>query len=907
MKINKRFSFFNLICLYAAALLLLAIFISGCSKEEVISFKPAKAKEYRLDNGLRIIINEDHRHPIVALYALVDVGSAREGKYEGSGLTHFIEHMIFKGTPELKTGEFHSKISGLGGETNAYTSFDYTGFYITAPSSAFNKSMTLLSDVIKNSSFEEEEFKKEKKVILREMAMHEDDPASTVIRNLFESAYLRHPYRHPIIGYRDVFNELKRDELYEFYKKAYSPSNIVISVSGDVNASRAYEAIKNAFADFRARPNEIDAGGIIEPRQLAKVENIEYQDVNLGYMALGFKSTSIYSKDLYPLDVLAIALGEGRYSILAKDLKRKKDLVYSISAYNYTPASQGLFIIEADLEAKHFNKAKEETIALLNQIKQKGIKEEDLRRAKKIALSNELNALNTYQAQARDLAYSLMMTNSLEFSSIYIDNIQKVTNQDIKRVAQKYFKEDNLTISAILPEEFASASNSKNTPNAEKSTEIQISKTTLNNGLRILLAEDDTYPLVNIQAIFKGGLRYENMDNNGISQLLAGLITDAKYEGVSVVEQFEKKGGSISAYSQNNSFGIMMQALKPDTDFALKVLDFLINDVDGFPQADVEFYKKLQLADIKAIDDDVFGKNLLMLKKNFFVNHPYALGALGTKDTIKGIQENDLLSFYRGLRRPEDMVIAVFGDIDAHKIADSLRDYFSDLEDPAQSLKQNLPADNHIRERKIINEETDDAQAIVMLAYPAPAAKADDIYAFDVLVTALSGGGSRLFYNLRDVEHLAYSVGAFSMTGFEPGCLIFYLATSPERANEAKETLLKEISVLKESGLHQTEIDKAKQEITGQHTIGLQTASQLGFQAALAELYSKGYNHYKKYPKLIDKVSIEDINAVINKYLNDDNLLILISSKKVPEKISQAPLEQREKGQVKENKDAAYD
>jgi zinc protease len=767
--------------------------------------------------------------------------------------------------------------------------------------------MFLLSDVIKNSSFDEAEFKKEKKVILREMAMHEDNPSSMVIRNLFQSAYLRHPYRHPIIGYKDIFKALERDELYAFYKKAYSPQNIVISVSGDINARQAYETIKKYFSDFKARPNEMSGGKCIEPRQLAMVENIEYQDVSLTYMALGYKSTSIYSKDLYALDVLAIALGEGRYSLLAKNLKRKKKLVYSISAYNYTPTSQGLFIIEADLEAEHFNKAKEETIALLNQIKQKGIKEEDLRRAKKIALSNELNALNTYQAQARDLAYSLMMTNSLEFSSIYIDNIQKVTNQDIKRVAQEYLKKENLTVSAILPKKFNPTSDNLDISKSDEPDHIQIKKIVLDNGLRLLLAEDNTYPIVNIQAIFKGGLRYENMDNNGISQLLAGLITDAKYGGVSVVEQFEKKGGSISAYSQNNSFGIMMQALKPDTDFALKVLDFLINDIDGFPQSDVELYKKLQLADIKAIDDDVFSKNLLILKKNFFINHPYALGALGTKDTIKGIQENDLLSFYRGLRRPEDMVIAVFGDIDAHKIADSLRDYLSNLEEPAQSLNQNLPADNHIRERKIIDEETDDAQAIVMLAYPAPAAKADDIYAFDVLVTALSGGGSRLFYNLRDVEHLAYSVGAFSMTGFEPGCLIFYLATSPERANEAKETLLKEISVLKEGGLHQTEIDKAKQEITGQHTIGLQTASQLGFQAALAELYSKGYNHYKKYPKLIDKVSIEDINAVINKYLNDDNLLILISSKNVPEKMSQAPLEQREKGRVKENKDAAYD
>ena len=863
----KKITFFLLI-------FFACFFLSSCAQEEVITLQKTQAHQYSLDNGLRIILNEDHRHPVIAIYALINVGSANEGRYEGSGVSHFIEHMLFKGTPQLKVGEFHSKVSGLGGETNASTSFDYTGFYITAPSSGLKESLKVLSDVIMNSSFEEAEFQKEKNVIFREMDMHEDDPSSVVIRNLFAQAYIKHPYKHPVIGYRETFKQLSRDDLFNFYKENYTPDNMVISISGDINQQEVFNLLKEDFSDFKSTPIGTKPLSTCEPRQVGTLKDISYKDVNLGYLALGYKSVSIYSPDLYALDVLAIALGEGKYSILSKDLKREKKLAYSINTYNYTPNCPGLFIIETTCDGAKY----EETINAINeklaQIKKKGITQKELKRAKKIALSNEINALDTYEAMARDLAYSLIMSNDLNFSNTYIEKIQKVNKKDVIRVANKYFKKDQLTISAILPEENKPLKN--NTLGSASSQPIEVRKIKLDNGLRLLIAKDNTYPLVNIQVIFKGGLRYEDEYNNGISHLLSGLITDTFYNTKSISNQLEERGGSISSYSQNNSFGIQMQVLKTDETFALDILNHLLNNLKMISENDINYYKDLQLAAIKSQEDDVFSKSFLALRKNYFVNHPYGMSHLGSKAIIEKIDENQLLKFYYNMLEPENIVISVFGDINEKKVELKLKKDLSRIKPPIDDFSVDLPEDNHIKETRFIKETTKDKQAIVMIAYPAPKAVSEDRYVFDVLTSTLSGGDSRLFYNLRDVQNLAYSVGTFSMMGFEPGCLVFYLSTTPKRAQEAQAALLKEISILKKLGLTLDEINRAKQEIIGQHQIGLQTSQQLAFQCALDELYANGYNNYLKYDEEIAQVSQEDVMSVINKYLNTDEYLVLV-------------------------------
>lgn len=870
----KKFPF--RIVFFLMLLIFILISLSACSKDDEITLHSHQANHYKLDNGLRIIINEDHRHPVVALYALVNVGSANEGKYEGSGVSHFIEHMLFKGTPQLKVGEFHSRVSGLGGETNASTSFDYTGFYITAPSNALEESLKLLSDVIINSSFEEAEYLNEKNVILREMDMHEDDPSSVVIRNLFANAYIKHPYKHPIIGYRETFKQLNRDNLFEFYKENYIPENIVISISGDINPQETYNLLKNNFSGLKSQAISTKPLSTLEPRQISTIENIVYKDVSLGYLALGFKSVCVYSPDLYALDVLSIALGEGKYSILNKALKRKEKLVYTINAYNYTPNCGGLFIFESTFKGAKYQEVVNALNKKLTQIKDEGISRKELERAKKIALSNEINALDTYEALTKDLAYSLIVSNNLNFSNIYLKKVQEVSREDIIRVANKYLNKDQLTISAVLPQEFDLRKNDTSDMNSPKA--IEVKKIQLDNGLRLLIAKDETYPVVNIQVIFKGGLRYENKDNNGISMLLSGLITDITYNSKSVSSELEERGGSISSYSQNNSFGIEIQVLKTDENFGLEILNHLINNVKDLSDKDIDYYKSLQLAAIKAQDDDVFGKCFLSLKRNYFVNHPYSMSRMGNHETLERIDKSQLLKFYYDLLEPKNMIISVFGDINEDVIEKKLKKYFSKIQPSVNSVNINLPEDNHIKSKKVLKEVTNDKQAIVMVAYPAPKAKSQDRYAFDILISALSGGGSKLFYNLRDVRNLAYRVGAFGMMGFEPGCLVFYLATTPERTQEARRALLEEILLFKKQGLSSGEINKAKQEIIGRHLIGLQTSQQLAFQCALDELYSCGYNHYLKYDKKIEQVSEQEIEAVIDKYLNNNEYLVLTFS-----------------------------
>src|SRR5512142_1894037 len=257
-----------------------------------------------LENGLTIIVREDHSAPVVSAQAWCMAGSIHEGRWLGAGLSHVLEHMLFKGTTSRPGSRIDQEVQEAGGYMNAYTSFDRTVFHIDVPNTGTKVALDILCDIAQNATLPPEELAKEQQVILREMDMNVDDPGRRASRRLFETAYTRSPYRFPVIGYPDIFNELKPDDILGYYREKYAPNNVFYVVAGDVKNDEVVGQIREAYSKTKARP----LPPIVlpeEPKQTSAREVIEEAPIELGYFYFAWHIPDVRHADVPVLDVLA--------------------------------------------------------------------------------------------------------------------------------------------------------------------------------------------------------------------------------------------------------------------------------------------------------------------------------------------------------------------------------------------------------------------------------------------------------------------------------------------------------------------------------------------------------------------------------------------------------------------------
>jgi len=290
---------------------------------------PPGVRLLTLENGLTLIIREDHSAPVVSAQAWCKAGSVDEGRWLGAGLSHVLEHMLFKGTTNRAAGRIDQEVQDAGGYMNAYTSFDRTVYWINVPNTGGKVAIDILCDIMQNATIPEDELEKEKQVILREMDMNQDDPGQRSARRLFETAYTRSPYRFTIIGYPDIFNEVRREDIYSYYREKYAPNNVVFVVVGDFKAGEVEQQIRAAFASSKAKampPAVLPQ----EPKQVAARAVIEEAPIELSHFHFSWHIPDLRHPDVPLLDVLATLLGSGRSSRLFQQVREKKALVNSV-------------------------------------------------------------------------------------------------------------------------------------------------------------------------------------------------------------------------------------------------------------------------------------------------------------------------------------------------------------------------------------------------------------------------------------------------------------------------------------------------------------------------------------------------------------------------------------------------
>jgi len=827
-----------------------------------------------LDNGLVIIVREDHSAPVVSAQAWCATGSIHEGRWLGAGLSHVLEHMLFKGTTTRTGTRIDQEVQEAGGYMNAFTSFDRTVYHIDVPETGWTVAVDILCDIMRNATLPAEELEKEKQVILREMDMNVDDPSRRASRRLFETAYTRNPCRHTIIGYPDIFNELKPEDIVGYYREKYIPNQTFFVVAGDVVPAEVVQRVSAGYAGAKARA--IAAVMLPEePPQTAPREVIEEAPIELGHCHWAWHIPDLRHPDAPALDVLAAILGNGRSSRLYQSVRERQGVAVSVDAWTYSPGGQGLFGVSAVVEPGKFPAAREAVLAEVERVRSEPVAEAEIRKAIKQFVAGSLSARKTMQGQAQDLGACWLAANDLGFSERYLAAARRVTAADLLAVAQRYLLATNRTTYALLPEGQRPATLAA--PPA--AAEAPVRKIDLPNGLRLLLKEDHRLPFVEYRMVFTGGVLAETVEDSGITQFMARLLPKGTTTRTAeeIATQIESLGGSLDTYGGNNSFGVNAEVMAGDFTTGLELLaDVVLNPV--FPAAAIEREREIQLAGLRSQRDHLLQSAAKAMRAALFGARGYGLDTSGTEESVGRLGAEALRAFHRRWAVPNNAVLAVYGDIDPAVVQAAVEARFGAWAPGGPGLTTATVEPSGVcREVRHVTELREKKQGVIVIGFRGASLADDDRYPLEILQETCSDLGSRLFLRIREQLGLAYYVGAQNFTGLAAGCFSFYAGTTPADLARVEEEMMAEVALLRSEGISAEELARSKAKILGQRKIARQDLGGVAVSAALEELYGLGYDFGRTEDARYEAVTREQVVAAARKYLTPQALVVAVA------------------------------
>jgi zinc protease len=826
---------------------------------------------FLLPSGLTLLSRENHTSGLVSVQLWVKAGSIHEGDFLGAGLSHYLEHLLFKGTPKRPGTEISRAVHAAGGYINAYTTFDRTVYHIDAPSEACELAIDILGDAALNSTLPADEVVKERDVILREIDMGLDDPDRRVGRALFSSGFREHPYRLPVIGHRDIFETVTREDLERYYRERYVPNNMVLIVVGDIEREAVRKSVEQVFGDYprkhRPRPFVPD-----EPEQLALREAHLYGDVNICRGGLGFKIPSLSHRDSPGLDLLASILGNGDSSILWQRLREDRRLVHHVDASSWNPGSIGLFWISYLCDPLRRQEAQEGILEELEGALLGGITQSRIEKARRQALVSEINIRKTMSGQASRLGLAEVVVGDLGYPRNYFMHLQRLTVESLGSLIETYLRPERLT-AISLNERSAAPIAVRSTGESGAIDDFEV--VTLKNGVRLVLQNDGRLPKVNIRVICLGGPLYEDPSLRGATGVLATMLTrdTEKRTSAEVAETIEGKGGTFFEFAGNNTFGLTMEVLPDDLDLALELL------ADGLtaPKFLAETFERERDAQIASLQEDLdeiveCGKK--GLRRRFFGDHPYAVDACGTEESLRRLGLPDIHNLYRSLVVSGNLVVSVSGDVAGDRAKERLESIFGAL--PAAEFDRRRGEYSGPSEPGEFVEIMEREQAVVFQGFPDCGVTSEDYIVGDILDELLSEMSGELFKRVREDRSLAYFVGASRISGVHTGMFYLCAGTHPSSVEGVIEEFDRELSRIRKGGLREDEVRRCKTRLKAAKTMSLQTIGAKAMQAGLNVTYGLPANDWNTYNERIEAISIAALQRFAEERLVDSKRVGLV-------------------------------
>lgn len=856
----------------------------------VLLVLPANSIEkYVCDNGLTIVSESLSGSSLVSMQLFINVGSLNESESE-QGLSHVLEHMLFKGTKRRGLGQIAKEIQALGGSTNAFTSYQMTSYYITVPKENFDEALDILVDMVFEPTLDGAELQKEKEVILEEINMREDRPSAKVFELLLTNLYPQSKVGRRVIGTASHVKSFTRDHMESYHSRYYVPNNMVMVVVGDVAPDVLQAKIEDKTARYMARPimprNKYVSSILKSPRVILRPGNVEKT-----YFSFGFNIPDVLSSQIPALDVLSTILGSGAGSRFNQVLKEEKKLVQSISSGVFVGNHPGTFIISGVADASNIPLIQDEIIDIISGIKSKGVSLEELERIKAQVKSSRIYEQEDVSSLARELGYYEMF-HKVELKKVYEDQLSNISVGDIKDVANSYLdfngagmvvyypKSEIVSYNVnVLREKLSSEVLETGIEKRDRSeqTSKAVTSFTSQNGIKVILREDHSLPIISFGAYMKSPFLKETDLNNGITALTLKSVmkgTNTKsYKEIS--EIMDDNSISLGPVIDKNVAGLAGSSITEKFDVLFDLFVDIVNH-SSFSQEEVLKEKTLYIKNIRTRKENAASYASYLADKKLYQTLPYRRPLIGEEASVSSLTHINLRKWFYSEFNLRNMTFVFCGDIDRAGVEKYLSSI--SLDQKKEPVIQQLPFEelkSDIKEEISLDKE----QSVVVIKYLAPQVGSNDFYVMKVINSILSGMGSRLFEKLREEEGLVYSTYSYMASGNPQGSFVVYAGVKPGKEKKSVDIIYGELKKLVFQKVGDQELDKAKKLLSGAFVRSMESRDGQKSSYARFELLGMGYEAVHHFIDRVNAVTADDIKRVAEQYFDKNSVEIVVKSK----------------------------
>jgi zinc protease len=854
------------------------------------------ARSVVLDNGLEVIAEEMRVSPLVAVSVMYRVGSRNEvtGK---TGVSHFVEHMLFNGTEKYPGDAAAKEILKNGGIPAGETYWDYTHFGGVMPSDKVDNLLDIEADRMANAVVDSEGVEEERDIILEELAMRGEAPLMVLLEDLFATAFKIHPYHHWWAG--GYFTDVDRMEpayVREFYDTYYHPANAVISIVGDIDEEEAIEKVRNHFEGIESGPRPTWEAPV-EPSQRGLRRVTVRGDATEGRIMIFFKGPSYATRDFEVGNVLATLLGGGRSSVLTREVVDRGMATEAVLIQ--LPAKDRFgFLLVASVEEGGDLKASERAIYdAIERFKATAPDEDRLRRAKTRLEGLTVLSRQTPRARAFELAAAAAI-GDWTYADDMIENITSVTSEEVQDVARRYLDWDAATIGWLIPQ--ASDLETRDLIGQAppvlplacglldeaglgspgfKMTFADAVVEELPNGVKVILKEDHTLPVVGVRAYTLAGSAYEPEGKSGLARLTAKALamgsTDFPYDRL--YEKIEGLGSDLSVTTDMERAYLGTSVLSAYGEDACQIVCNLLTS-PSFRSRDFERAKRELLSEISQTEEDAQDLALIRFREHFYSGHPYSRPEAGTRDEARGLGIRDVKSFYSRQWSPRGTVIAAVGDFDTEEMLGVMRTLLGGWKSQggaALDIPVAAPVSGFTRYVETLPQKR---QVKIFWGMQGPGINDPDFEAFQVMNFIFGAGafGSRLFDEIREKRSLAYVVNSTVDLTRRPGAVYIHLGTRPKNVGPAVEAVREEIEKMAAEDVTDEEMELTKNFLKSILPFRMQTYSQIAAQLEDLAFFGLPMDYYDTQPERFDRITKQDVIAAAKRYLDPDNSCMVV-------------------------------
>jgi len=876
-------------------------------------------KKYKLDNGLTVIVHEDHSDPLVHVDVTYHVGSAREelGK---SGFAHFFEHMMFQGSENVADEEHFKIISEAGGTLNGTTNSDRTNYFETVPVNQLEKMLWLESDRMGFllDAVTQEKFEVQRETVKNERGQRVDNrPYGRLGERMAQAMYPDgHPYSWPVIGFMDDLNRVNVNDLKAFFLKWYGPNNATLTIGGDINANEILPLVTKYFAPIPKGPEipkvEKKAVTLNADRYISMEDK-----VHLPLLAMSFPTTYARSEDEAPLDILAEILGGGNNSLLYKNLVKTQLAVQASANHPCQELSCSISIYALPNPTSGKTLADMEKIVRdsFTEFEKRGVTQDDLDKVKAKIESGAIFGLQSVSGKVSQLAASETFTGNPNSTKAEIARYNSVTKADVMRVFNQYIKGKSSVIMSVVPEgqtqliaapdNFTPKKHDFGGPSTTSADDLvarravdtfdrsvqpvaganpavdvpALWQTKTDNGIKILGTQSSETPTTAVFIKIPGGFYNEQTSKVGLSSMTASLMSEStqNYTTEEMSNALEKLGSQVSIYADKTHTNVYVSTLTKNLDATLKLVEEKLFR-PAFNADDFERNKKQIIQNIQHSMKDAGYLASNTYSKLLYGDNIAALPSSGTLNSIEAITLDDVETFYKANFKPQGAQVIIVSDLSEAAVEPKVKSALANWQGKGQSFDVDFTEPNVQTNVIYLVDKPGAPQSQIRIG------KRDmveditgEFFKANLMNFALGGTfNSRINLNLR--EDKGYTYGARSRFWGDKTSGGF-TASAAVRADSTAASITEftnELNNYAQNGVTDEELMFMRKAINQKDALKYETPNaKLGFLAQILE-FDLEPNFVKERNKIVSTISKEEINALAKKHLNAKDMIYLV-------------------------------